>query len=132
MIPTLINRQAAKTVMTNGTRRLKLRKAPLTLTTAAVSRLKELSGGDHPQFLRVGVKSKGCSGHSYMMEFTETKGKFDEIVDQQGVTVLVDSKALLTVLGSEMDYVEDALSSQFVFHNPNVKGTCGCGESFTV
>lgn len=49
-----------------------------------------------------------------------------------GVTVLVDSKALLTVLGSEMDYVEDNLSSQFVFHNPNVKGTCGCGESFTV
>lgn len=49
-----------------------------------------------------------------------------------GVTVLIDSKALLTVLGSEMDYVEDSLSSQFVFHNPNVKGTCGCGESFTV
>lgn len=126
-----------------------------------MSRLKELSSGDHPQFLRVGVKSKGCSGNSYMMEFTETRGKFDEIVDQQGifkapavrartmrcinashvfvyhlwysgVTVLVDSKALLTVLGSEMDYIEDTLCSQFVFHNPNVKGTCGCGESFAV
>ncbi|KAK4515802.1 uncharacterized protein ATC70_010757 [Mucor velutinosus] len=161
MIPTHITRHAAKTIMTHGTRQLKLSKAPLTLTTAAVSRLKELSSGDHPQFLRVGVKSKGCSGNSYMMEFTETRGKFDEIVDQQGifevaavsartmrfinanhvfvyhlyysgVTVLVDSKALLTVLGSEMDYVEDALSSQFVFHNPNVKGTCGCGESFTI
>ncbi|OAD03653.1 hypothetical protein MUCCIDRAFT_143127 [Mucor lusitanicus CBS 277.49] len=118
--------------MAHGTRQLKPRKAPLILTAAAVSRLKELSSGDHPQFLRVGVKSKGCSGHSYMMEFTDTRGQFDEIVDQQGVTVLVDSKALLTVLGSEMDYVEDALSSQFVFHNPNVKGTCGCGESFTV
>ncbi|KAL9545379.1 hypothetical protein MBANPS3_007171 [Mucor bainieri] len=123
MFPTRINALAAKTIMTtHGTRQLKLRKAPLTLTTAAVSRLKELSSGDHPQFLRVGVKSKGCSGNSYMMEFTETRG----------VTVLVDSKALLTVLGSEMDYVEDALSSQFVFRNPNVKGTCGCGESFTV
>ncbi|CAO3625968.1 unnamed protein product [Mucor fragilis] len=132
MFPTRIARLAAKTIMADGTRKLKLRKAPLTLTTAAVSRLKELSSGDHPQFLRVGVKSKGCSGNSYMMEFTETRGKFDEIVDQQGVTVLVDSKALLTVLGSEMDYIEDTLCSQFVFHNPNVKGTCGCGESFAV
>ncbi|KAI8639318.1 hypothetical protein BD408DRAFT_392533 [Parasitella parasitica] len=132
MLPTLVKKQAAKTLIGSEPRILKLRKAPLTLTTAAVSRLKELSSGDHPQFLRVGVKSKGCSGNSYMMEFAETKGKFDEIVNQEGVTVLVDSKALLTVLGSEMDYVEGSLSSQFVFYNPNVKGTCGCGESFTV
>ncbi|KAG2205216.1 hypothetical protein INT46_007804 [Mucor plumbeus] len=132
MFPTSIRRQATKTIMNNGLRKLKLRKAPLTLTTTAVNRLKELSNGEHPQYLKVGVRSKGCSGNSYMMEFTDTKGEFDEIVNQQGVTVLVDPKALLTVLGSEMDYVEDNLSSQFVFHNPNVKGTCGCGESFTV
>ena len=85
-----------------------------------------------------------------MLEFTDSKGKFDEVVQQDGmlllclgrnilkynhhlgVTVLVDSKALITILGSEMDYVEDKLSSQFVFHNPNAKGVCGCGESFAV
>ncbi|KAI8887773.1 hypothetical protein K501DRAFT_241910 [Backusella circina FSU 941] len=109
--------------------RLKLKKAPLTLTTAAVSQLRGLGSPDQPRFLRVGVKSKGCSGNSYQLEFTEKKDRFDEIVEQDGVTVLVDAKALLTVLGSEMDYVEDKLSSQFLFHNPNVKGTCGCGES---
>ncbi|KAI7902016.1 uncharacterized protein BX663DRAFT_513235 [Cokeromyces recurvatus] len=133
MIPTLINRQILKsTILESSPRKLRLRKAPLTLTSAAVTRLREMSQGDKPQFLRVGVKSKGCSGNSYMLEFTDKKGKFDEAVNQEDVTVLVDSKALLTILGSEMDYVEDSLSSQFVFHNPNVKGTCGCGESFTV
>ncbi|CAO3590322.1 unnamed protein product [Absidia cylindrospora] len=117
---------------TRTTSKLQLRKAPLILTPAAVQRLKYMTKEDNPQFLRVGVKTKGCSGNSYMLEFTKRKDKFDEVVDQDGVTVLVDSKALLTVLGSEMDYVEDKLSSQFVFNNPNVKGTCGCGESFVV
>ncbi|SAM08686.1 hypothetical protein [Absidia glauca] len=125
-------RQAAANSATKPSTKLRLRKAPLILTPAAVQRLKNLTNQDEPQFLRVGVKTKGCSGNSYMLEFTKKKDKFDEVVDQDGVTVLVDSKALLTVLGSEMDYVEDRLSSQFVFHNPNVKGTCGCGESFTV
>ncbi|KAI9253431.1 hypothetical protein BDA99DRAFT_519759 [Phascolomyces articulosus] len=117
---------------TNAGSRLRLRKAALTLTPAAVTRLKRLTDGPSPQYLRVGVRQKGCSGNSYILEFTDAKGKFDEIVQQDGVTVLVDSKALITVLGSEMDYVEDKLSSQFVFHNPNAKGVCGCGESFAV
>ncbi|KAF7732535.1 Iron-sulfur assembly protein 1 [Apophysomyces ossiformis] len=116
----------------NAGSRLRLRKAALTLTPAAVIRLKHLTSGPTPQYLRVGVKQKGCSGNSYMLEFTDTKGRFDEVVNQDGVTVLVDSKALITVLGSEMDYVEDKLSSHFVFHNPNAKGVCGCGESFAV
>ncbi|CAO3593416.1 unnamed protein product [Absidia cylindrospora] len=127
----VVKQAAANTTRTTGSK-LRLRKAPLTLTPAAVQRLKHLTKGDEPQFLRVGVKTKGCSGNSYLLEFTKKKDKFHEVVDQDGVTVLVDSKALLTVLGSEMDYVEDKLSSQFVFHNPNVKGTCGCGESFVV
>ncbi|KAL1926887.1 hypothetical protein VTP01DRAFT_5217 [Rhizomucor pusillus] len=128
-------RQAANNSARNAANsgsRLRLRKAALTLTPTAVERLKKLTEGPTPQYLRVGVKQKGCSGNSYMLEFTDSKGKFDEIVEQDGVTVLVDSKALITILGSEMDYVEDKLSSQFVFHNPNAKGVCGCGESFAV
>ncbi|KAI8641440.1 hypothetical protein BD408DRAFT_418043 [Parasitella parasitica] len=116
----------------NVSSRLRLRKAALTLTPAAVSRLKTLTQGPTPQYLRVGVKQKGCSGNSYDLQFTDSKGKFDEIVSQDGVTVLVDSKALITVLGSEMDFVQDKLSEHFVFNNPNAKGTCGCGESFAV
>ncbi|OZJ02936.1 hypothetical protein BZG36_04559 [Bifiguratus adelaidae] len=125
------NSVAGARVATPGSR-LRLRKAALTLTSSAVSRLKHMQEGPDPRLLRIGVKQKGCSGNSYTLEFTDKKNKFDEVVDQDGVTVLVDSKALITVLGSEMDYVEDKLSSQFVFHNPNAKGVCGCGESFMV
>ncbi|KAI7871633.1 hypothetical protein BDF14DRAFT_1763057 [Spinellus fusiger] len=127
-----IVKQAATNAVNTSNARLRLRKAALTLTPAAVDRLKHLTTGPKPQYLRVGVKQKGCSGNSYMLEFTESKGRFDETVSQDGVTVLVDSKALITVLGSEMDYVENKLSSQFVFHNPNAKGVCGCGESFAI
>ncbi|KAL9549010.1 hypothetical protein MBANPS3_005422 [Mucor bainieri] len=127
-------KQAATSSIKTGSpsSRLRLRKAALTLTPAAVSRLKALTEGPTPQYLRVGVKQKGCSGNSYDLQFTDSKGKFDEIVNQDGVTVLVDSKALITVLGSEMDFVQDKLSEHFVFNNPNAKGTCGCGESFAV
>ncbi|KAI7894809.1 uncharacterized protein EV154DRAFT_536390 [Mucor mucedo] len=133
MLFSAILKQAATSTIKSGSGnpRLRLRKAALTLTPAAVSRLKDLTEGPTPQYLRVGVKQKGCSGNSYDLQFTESKGKFDEIVNQDGVTVLVDSKALITVLGSEMDFVQDKLSEHFVFNNPNAKGTCGCGESFT-
>ncbi|OBZ82201.1 Iron-sulfur assembly protein 1 [Choanephora cucurbitarum] len=125
-------KQAAANSMKAPGSRLRLRKAALTLTPAAVSRLKTLTEGPTPQYLRVGVKQKGCSGNSYDLQFTDHKGKFDEIVNQDGVTVLVDSKALITILGSEMDFVQDKLSEHFVFNNPNAKGTCGCGESFAI
>ncbi|CEG65936.1 Iron-sulfur assembly protein 1 [Rhizopus azygosporus] len=132
-IGAIVKQVAAESLKTQAaTSRLRLRKAALTLTPAAVSRLKDLTQGPTPKYLRVGVRQKGCSGNSYTLEFTDTKGKFDEIVNQDGVTVLVDSKALITVLGSEMDFVQDKLSEHFVFNNPNVKGTCGCGESFAV
>ncbi|KAI7877214.1 hypothetical protein K492DRAFT_171932 [Lichtheimia hyalospora FSU 10163] len=131
-IGAVVRQAANNSAKANTGSRLRLRKAALTLTPAAVGRLKNLTNGPTPQYLRVGVKQKGCSGNSYMLEFTDSKGKFDEVVQQDGVTVLVDSKALITILGSEMDYVEDKLSSQFVFHNPNAKGVCGCGESFAV
>ncbi|GAB5585591.1 Iron-sulfur assembly protein 1 [Umbelopsis nana] len=125
-------KKAATNTVSSPSSRLRLRKAALTLTPAAVDRLKSLYNGPEPRLLRVGVKQKGCSGNSYNLEFTDKKGKFDEVVQQDGVTVLVDSKALITVLGSEMDYIQNKLSAQFVFTNPNVKETCGCGESFKI
>ena len=83
-------------------------------------------------YLKIAVRNKGCSGSAYSLEYTKEKGKFDEVVVQDGVHILVDAKALLSIIGSEVDYVDDPLSSQFVFYNPNVKETCGCGMSFTV
>lgn len=94
-------------------------------------RLKELSEND-PRLLRIGVKSRGCSGLVYNLEYVKEKGKLDETITQEGVTVLIDGKALFLVLGSTMDYREDDLAARFVFENPNVKETCGCGESFLV
>ncbi|KAI8813771.1 hypothetical protein BJ742DRAFT_746659 [Cladochytrium replicatum] len=100
-------------------------------TPAAVRRLRELqTDPSNPRLLKVGTKKKGCSGQSYSLEYVTEKGRLDEVVEQEGVTMLVDSKALFSLIGSEMDFVEDKLSSQFVFHNPNVKEMCGCGQSF--
>ncbi|KAG0271810.1 Iron-sulfur assembly protein 1 [Linnemannia exigua] len=106
------------------------RKAVLTLTPSAIDRLRSLTEGPEPKVVRVGIRTKGCSGQQYDLQYTTKKERFDEEVKQDGVTVLVDNKALLSVLGSEMDYVEDKLSAQFVFNNPNVKESCGCGMSF--
>jgi len=104
----------------------------MTLTPGAVERLRELLDDPEPKLIRVGVKNKGCSGSAYHLEYVEKPGKFDEQVEQDGVKVLIDSKALLKVIGSEMDWVEDKLSSRFTFTNPNITEQCGCGESFSV
>lgn len=88
--------------------------------------------GPHPQHLRIGVRNRGCAGLAYNLEYVDKPGKFDEIVEQDGVRVLIDGRALFSVIGSEMDWKEDGLSAKFVFKNPNVKDACGCGESFSV
>jgi len=108
----------------------------LVLTPAAVRKIKELSKAQETSnettTLRVSVRQRGCNGMSYVLDFDDSKQKFDEVVQQDGVKVIIDSKAQLTLLGTEMDYIEDRLTSQFVFNNPNIKGTCGCGESFNI
>ncbi|KAJ1939258.1 Iron-sulfur assembly protein 1 [Linderina macrospora] len=115
---------------------LKGRRSPLTLTQAAVTRLKELTANSSSQeqhkTLKIGIQGKGCSGNAYTLSWVDQAKKFDEKVTQDGVTVLIDSKALLTLIGTEMDWFEGKLASQFVFNNPNVKAACGCGESFLV
>ncbi len=108
--------------------------SPLTLTDAAAERVKVLlAGRDTPAVgIRIGVQPKGCSGLSYTMEFAEAKGPLDEVVETKGVTVLIDPRATMFILGTEMDFVEDKMQTGFVFRNPNEKGRCGCGESFHV
>jgi iron-sulfur cluster assembly protein len=110
------------------------RPAPLTLTDAAANRVKALlATRDQPAMgLRIGVNPKGCAGQSYSIDFAEKAEMLDEVVNTKGVTVVIDSKALMFLIGTELDYVEDKMSSSFVFKNPNEKGRCGCGESFHV
>jgi len=112
--------------------RLRPTKAALTITPTAVKRLQGLLSGPTPQLIRIGVRNKGCAGLSYHLDYVEKPEKFDEVVEQDGVRVLIDSKALFSIIGSEMDWKEDSLSSKFAFKNPNIKDACGCGESFTV
>ena len=106
----------------------------MTLTDAAADRIRSLLAkrGRPAVGIRVGVRSCGCSGLTYTLEYADEKGKLDELVQDKGVTVLIDPKASMFIIGTEMDYVEDKLQSGFTFRNPNEKGRCGCGESFHV
>jgi iron-sulfur cluster assembly protein len=109
-------------------------RSPIAITEAAALRIKALMAkrGKPSVGIRIGVRSKGCSGMSYTVEFADEKTAYDEVVEQNGVTVLIDPKATMFILGTEMDYVEEQMKSGFVFRNPNEKGRCGCGESFHV
>ncbi len=106
----------------------------MTLTDAAADRVRHLmsSRQEPARGLRIGIRTGGCSGMAYAMEFAGDKEPLDEVVEDKGVTLFVDSKALMFLIGTEMDYVEDKLQSGFVFNNPNEKGRCGCGESFHI
>ncbi|HEX9557797.1 MAG TPA: iron-sulfur cluster assembly accessory protein [Reyranella sp.] len=106
----------------------------MSVTPAAAERVKALieGRGKPTAGIRIGVRSKGCSGMSYTLEFADSQQPMDEVVDTQGVKLLIDPKASLFLIGTEMDYEEEKLKSGFVFRNPNEKGRCGCGESFHV
>jgi iron-sulfur cluster assembly protein len=106
----------------------------MTVTSAAAERAKALieSRGKPTVGIRIGVRSKGCSGMSYTLEFADKQEPMDEVVETGGIKLLIDPKASLFLIGTEMDYEEEKLKQGFVFKNPNEKGRCGCGESFHV
>jgi iron-sulfur cluster assembly accessory protein len=110
-------------------------KFPLTITDAALSEVRNLlvqKGDCDVVGIRIGVKSGGCSGLSYFIEYTKEIGPFDEVVSFEDVKILIDPKALMYLIGTEMDYLSEDFKSGFVFKNPNEKNKCGCGKSFNV
>ncbi|WRT68320.1 uncharacterized protein IL334_005296 [Kwoniella shivajii] len=113
---------------------LKGKKSAITMTPSAIARLQALiSSPTEPKLLRISVKSRGCAGMAYHLDYVPPPGgRFDEVVEQDGVKVLIDSKALFSIIGSRMDWRDNRLSAGFVFDNPNVVDTCGCGESFNI
>jgi iron-sulfur cluster assembly protein len=104
------------------------------LTDAAAERITELTKRADSEIvgLRVGIKNGGCAGQSYTVEYAHEVRPTDEVVEDNGVKILVDPKAVLFLLGTEMDYVTDKLSAKFMFNNPNQTEACGCGESVTI
>ena len=106
----------------------------MTLSDAAAERVKALMATREKDAvgIRIGVRKGGCSGMAYTMEFATEKKPLEEVVEQKGVKVLIEPTAMMFLLGTEMDYREDKLTSGFTFRNPNEKGRCGCGESFHV
>ena len=106
----------------------------VTLTERAAARVKEIMAkADRPYMgLRVGVKNGGCAGQEYLIEYAEGAAPLDEVVEDKGVTILIDPKAVLFLIGTEVDYESTRLASKFVFRNPNQTDACGCGESVTI
>jgi len=106
----------------------------ITLSDSAASRIKEIMSKDNNKSVgvRVGVKSGGCAGMSYIMEYAKEANPNDELIEDKGVKVFVDPGAIMYLLGTQMDYKKEEFSSNFVFKNPNETERCGCGESFKV
>ena len=111
-----------------------MNKQVIKLSENAVNRIKEImsSADNNAIAVRVGVKTGGCAGMSYVMEYAKDIKPNEEVIDHKGVKVLIDPKAIMYLLGTEMDYKKEKFSSQFVFKNPNETERCGCGESFKV
>ena len=106
----------------------------LTLTDRAAERMGEIMSAAEENFIgvKIGVKNGGCAGIEYTMDYATEKGPLDEVVEENGITILIDPKAILFLLGTEIDFVTEKLSSRFVFNNPNQTDACGCGESVTI
>ncbi len=110
------------------------RPKPVRLTDAAASRIHEIMSGADGKFLgvRVGVTNGGCAGMSYTMDYAEEAKPLDEIVEDKGVRIFIDPKAILFLIGTEMDFVREKLGARFIFNNPNQTAACGCGESVSI
>ncbi|NWG70052.1 MAG: iron-sulfur cluster assembly accessory protein [Parvularculaceae bacterium] len=119
---------------TQGQRPRRQRPKVVTLTDAAAARLREIMDEAKGRYVgvRVGVKNGGCAGMEYVMEYATEKGPLDEAVEDNGINLLIDPKAILFLLGSKIDFVREKLSQRFVFINPNQTDACGCGESVTI
>ncbi|MGH7024599.1 MAG: HesB/IscA family protein [Caulobacteraceae bacterium] len=106
----------------------------VSLTEAAAARVREIMAKAEKPYagLRVGVKNGGCAGQEYILEYAERADPLDEVVEDKGVRILVEPKAVLFLIGSEIDYETTRLAARFVFHNPNQTDACGCGESVTI
>ncbi len=106
----------------------------VTLTERAAERVREIMGRAEKPYagLRVGLKNGGCAGQEYTLEYAETANPLDEVVEDKGVTILVEPKSILFLIGSEIDYEVSKLAAKFVFRNPNETDACGCGESVTI
>jgi iron-sulfur cluster assembly protein len=127
--------EQAATAAPPAKRPTRVRPPPITVTEAAVARVRTLldQRGKPSAGVRVGVRTRGCSGLTYTLEYADAKGPADEVVEPvPGIAIFIDPKASMFVFGTEMDFVEEKLQSGFVFRNPNEKGRCGCGESFHV
>lgn len=110
------------------------RPKPVNLTEAAAVQVRRIleKAEKPPLGLRIGVGEGGCSGKTYVMDYAYEIGKADEVVEDRGVTIVIDPMAALFIFGTEIDYEEKHLESGFVFRNPNETGRCGCGESFSI
>ncbi|MGH6876389.1 MAG: HesB/IscA family protein [Rhizomicrobium sp.] len=110
------------------------RPKPLRLSDAAATRIRDIMGKAEGRYagVRVGVTNGGCAGMSYTMDYAESAGPLDEIIEDHGVRIFVDPKAIMFLIGTEMDFVRDKLAARFVFNNPNQTASCGCGESVSL
>ena len=106
----------------------------VSLTEAAAERVREIMAKAEKPYagLRVGVKNGGCAGQEYVLDYAETAGPLDEVVEDKGVTILIEPKAVLFLIGTVVDYDVTRLAAKFVFRNPNETDACGCGESVTI
>lgn len=122
------------TELQTTTRQRRPRPKAVSLTDAAAERVREIMAkADTPAIgIRVGVKNGGCAGQEYTFAYADEIGPLDEVVEDKGVTILIDPKAILFLIGSEIDYETTKLASKFVFRNPNQTDACGCGESVTI
>lgn len=106
----------------------------ITLTDRAAERMNEIMGAAEEAYIgvKIGVKNGGCAGMEYTMDYATEAGPLDEVVEENGIKILIDPKAILFLIGTQVDFVTEKLSQRFVFNNPNQTDACGCGESVTI